>query len=137
MIPEKERDAGERVLRVERLVATLLRFGVIAAFLFITGGMLLSALHQPQLIFSRAEYLRLLSPGAAFPRTVSEVAGGLVHLHGPAVTTAGILLLLTLPALRVLLTGVIFAVQKDRIFVLITFGVLLLLALSVALGKIA
>lgn len=125
----------DRVLQVERAVTVILRIGVIVSLAVIVAGMLLTALHHPEIFFSHDELKRLVSPGAAFPHTLSDVKQGIAALQGRAVTTAGLLLLLLLPVARVALTGLIFVFQKDRVFALITVVVLLLLVLSLVLGK--
>lgn len=125
----------DRVLRIERLVNVVLRVGVLASLAVIVAGMLLIALHHPKLLVSHYELSRLVVPGAAFPHTLAEVAQGIAALQGTAVVTAGLLLLLLLPVMRVALTGLIFIHQKDWIFVFITAAVLALLLLSLVLGR--
>ena len=125
----------DRVVRVEHGVTTVLRVGVALSLAVIAAGLLLSALHHPRLLLSREELVRLVEPGAAFPHTLHDVVRGVAGLHGQAVTTAGIIILLLLPPLRVALVGLTFVFQRDRIYVLVTLGVLGLLFLSLLLGQ--
>lgn len=64
-------------------------------------------------------------------------AGFLAPDWSASVTRAGIVLLIALPIARVAVTLVIFALQRDRIYVGITAFVLAVLLLSLFLGRAA
>lgn len=134
MKPEETGGTNIKVERVEHWVTLLLRVGVMASIVVIALGMLLCALHHPKLLYSPDELGRLFAPGGAYPKAFSQLAHGLAAFQGQAVMTCGLLILLLLPAMRVALAGLVFLYQRDRIFVVITCGVLLLLALSLVLG---
>jgi uncharacterized membrane protein len=55
---------------------------------------------------------------------------------GRSLTMVGLLLLMALPVARVALSLVLFAQRRDRVFTAITAGVLGLLVLSFALGRV-
>lgn len=136
MNPAPGESIHDRVIRVELATMLILRMGVLASLLVIGFGMLLNAIKDPAMLLAPGGLSHLVAPGAAFPHTIREVASGAVALHGEAVMMVGVLLLMTLPAIRVLLAGVVFLLQGDRVFVLITLCVLGLLACSLFLGKI-
>jgi hypothetical protein len=66
---------------------------------------------------------------------LGEVASGVLHLQGQAIVALGLVLLVATPVLRVAVSILAFAYQRDRAFILITSLVFLLLMLSFLLGK--
>ena len=95
------------------LSAAVILFGLIL-FPFSPGG------------FSSA---RLLS----FPQTLGEVWSGLLILRPQAVITLGLLLLIATPVVRVVVSVVAFALERDRRYVVITLAVLSILMISIFL----
>ncbi len=73
----------------------------------------------------------------SFPQTLSQVWAGLLVLHPQAIIALGLLLLIATPVMRVVVSIVAFALERDRRFVVITVLVLAILLLSnVLLGNI-
>ncbi len=66
-----------------------------------------------------------------FPQTFGEVWAGLLVLRPQAVIALGLLLLIATPVVRVAISILAFAVERDRRFVLITTVVLLILLFSI------
>lgn len=127
-------DAAASSARTERLISRVLRTGVYTSLTLISAGTLLSFARggyggQP------ADLARLTGPGGAFPRTLGWFTHGLATLDGQAVIVAGLLILILTPIVRVTVSLVGFARERDRTYVLITAAVLALLVLSFALGK--
>lgn len=60
---------------------------------------------------------------------------GLVGLHPQAFITLGLLLLIATPVMRVAVSVVAFAIEHDRLYVVITLVVLAILITSFILGK--
>jgi uncharacterized membrane protein len=127
---------AEEVRRVELLISHLLRGGVVLSLFVIVTGTVLSFVHHPQYVSSPTELQRLTRPGAAFPRTLSEVVAGVRDFRGQAITAAGLLLLIATPVVRVAVSILAFVYERDPAFVLITSVVLCLLLLSFWLGKV-
>ena len=77
--------------------------------------------------------LRLLGhlPYTTFPDTLAEVGAGLKAAQPTAIITAGLLVLLATPVLRVAVSIVAFAIEKDRTYVIITAIVLAILLFSI------
>jgi uncharacterized membrane protein len=69
------------------------------------------------------------------PHTVAAVVRGVGHGNGPALVMLGLLLLIATPVLRVMVSVISFAVERDRRFVLITLTVLIVLIGSFAVGS--
>lgn len=119
----------------EDTISSVLRIGVSTSLVLITAGTALSFLSRGGYGWDRADTGRLSGPGGAFPRSLSWLAQGVIHLDGQAVIVLGLALLIATPVIRVAVSTAAFHRQRDRAFVAITLAVLGLLALSLALGK--
>jgi len=128
--PGENRPAG-----AEDAISAILRIGVAASLLLIATGTLLSFLHGGDYGAGPPEVSRLVGSGGSFPRTASWLFGGLRRLDGQAVIVAGLLLLIATPVMRVGVSLIAFARERDRAYVSITAAVLILLLLSFALGN--
>ena len=138
--PEKEtnpKSTIEPIGSVEILISWLLRVGVVTSLSFVLIGLLLMFIHHPSYLVSVMDLQRLTSPGAAFPHTLRDVVNGLLAGRGQAVVAVGLLMLIVTPIMRVAVSIIAFALQRDRAFALITSGVLTILIISFVLGKIA
>ena len=130
--------SGPRSLQVEIVISELLRWGVYGSLLLLVVGTVVSFLHAGSYGSaggSAADLHRLITSGATFPRTLSWLGHGLLQCQGQAIIVAGLLLLIATPVIRVLVSIIAFAREKDRAFVVITTVVFLLLMVSFALGK--
>jgi uncharacterized membrane protein len=127
-------DAADSSARTERLISQVLRTGVYTSLILISAGTLLSFAHGGY-GGQAADLARLTGPRGAFPRTLGWFGHGLATLDGQAVIVAGLLILILTPIVRVTVSLVGFARERDRTYVLITAAVLALLILSFALGK--
>ena len=137
--PEKEPKSEidvEPIGGVEILISWLLRVGVVTSLSMIVIGLLLMFIHHPSYLISMMDLQRLTSPGAAFPHTLREVVDGLLVGRRQAVVAVGLLVLIVTPIMRVTVSIIGFALQRDRTFVLITSVVLTILIVSFVLGKI-
>jgi uncharacterized membrane protein len=119
----------------ERAISRILRIGVTASLVALTAGTLLAFIRGGGYGGQPAEVARLIGPAGAFPRTAAWILGGLLRLDGRAVIVTGLLLLIATPVLRVAVSIVSFAKERDRTFVVITSAVLGLLLLSLVLGR--
>lgn len=128
--PDHEPSAG-----TEKAISLVLRVGVTTSLVLIAAGTLVSFLGPGGYGSQAGELARLTGPGGAFPRSFSWLLGGLLHLNGSAVIVAGLILLIATPVLRVAVSIVSFAKERDRPFVVITSVVLGLLLLSLLLGR--
>ena len=121
--------------RMELAISSLLRIGVTVSLAVIVLGSIVAFLHHPDLARSTTELQRLTRPGAAVPQTLVDVLSGVEALNGPSIVALGLLLLILTPVLRVAVSIVTFARERDRLYVLITSAVLGLLVLSFLLGR--
>jgi uncharacterized membrane protein len=125
-----------RTHQVERVISVVLRGGVGLSLLLVIAGTLLSFTHHPTYMHSAPDLGQLTKPGAEFPHTLRGVMAGLREWHGQALVVVGLLVLVATPVARVAISILLFMIQKDRMFVIITTLVLALLLLSFFLGKV-
>lgn len=109
--------------QLERLVGKILRTGVIVSGLItLVGGIVYLASGPARVDYQtfRGEPLSL--------RRVSAIAADAAALHPRGIMQLGIVLLLATPLMRVILSAISFAIQKDVLYVVVTsmvFAVLL------------
>lgn len=117
------------VERMEIVIGTLLRWGVMASLALVIAGTAMS--------FATGRYAHAttaLTGGTAHPWTFAAIGHALLDWRGPAFIIAGLLLLISTPILRVVVSIVGFAIQRDAAFVAVTAVVLALLIVSFLIG---
>ena len=117
--------------KVELLISSLLRLGVILSLTLIVLGTAVAFMQHPEYLSERSR-----APRSAVLKSLSDVGVGLSALKGDAIVTLGILLLIATPVLRVGVSVFAFIYQSDRLYTLITATVFCLLLLSFVLGKV-
>lgn len=132
--PDPATGGTEIIGRVELLMSGLLRGGVLLSLVLVLTGLVIMFVHHPSYLHSVEALQRLTSPGAAFPQTLAGVAEGVRTGHGQAVVIVGLLVLIATPVLRVAVSVVVFAIERDWVFVVVTALVLAVLLVSFALG---
>jgi uncharacterized membrane protein len=112
--------------RVEQIIGTLLRVGVLAsALVVLLGGALYIAQEgrtQPNFHTFHGEPENL--------RSVPAVVQGAGKLQSRAIIQLGLLLLILTPIARVVFSAFAFALERDRMYVVITLIVLAVLLYS-------
>jgi uncharacterized membrane protein len=115
----------------EQLIGRLLQTGVLlAAAVTLVGGALLLAQHGSS--------APAFSDFRGQPGNLTSIIGilrGVRAGQSDAIVQLGIVLLIATPIARVAFTLVVFALQRDRIYVFITLFVLMLLLYGLLLGK--
>lgn len=127
-------DDSHRAGRVEIAISTLLRTGVICSITIILFGMILGYARHRAEVNDSAQLSSLLSRDGDFPHSLREVARGVLNLQSQAIIALGLLVLIITPVMRVAMSIIVFALQRDRVFVVITCIVLGLLITSFLLG---
>lgn len=118
---------------VEQLVGNLLRIGVlIAAAITLIGGIMLLIQHGG----IRADYHVFVSQPAML-RSVGGIIRGAISLDSRAIVQLGLLVLIATPIARVAFSLVAFAIQRDRLYVVITLIVLGILLYSLLFSTVA
>lgn len=115
-------------------ISTLLRGGVLLSVSVIVLGLVLTFLSNPSYVTSRDALGSLTSADHTYPHTIREVLTEARAREGEAVVMVGLLLLVATPVARVAFSIAVFLIMRDRVYVLITATVLLLLLASFVLG---
>lgn len=119
---------------VDTAISRLLRFGVISSIVVITIGLVLTFLHHPEYLRSRTALGQLTEAEAMYPHHLVDVVRQAGEGSGQAIVMLGLLLLIATPVARVAFSIIAFAVERDRLYVVITSVVLLALLVSFAIG---
>ena len=116
--------------RVERVIGTLLRWGVIlAAAVVLAGGVMYLARYG-----STIPDYRVFRGEPSDLRNVSGIVTGAVSWHSRGLILFGLLLLIATPVARVAFSVVAFALQRDRAYVVVTLIVLAVLLYSLGIA---
>lgn len=119
---------------IELLISMTLRIGVMLSVAVMLLGVIVTFVHHPNYFHSRPALGELTNSREIFANTIRAVLGGVRALHGQSIAMLGILLLIATPVVRVGISVVLFAAQRDRRYVLITAVVLALLLTSLMSG---
>ncbi len=116
--------------KIDIIISVLLRAGVIlSAFIVLTGGVIyLSESWNAAVNYNvfKGEAGDLRSPAGIVKEALSFKARGLIQL--------GLLILIATPVMRVLFTVLVFLLQRDKIYIIVTIIVLGLLIFSIMGG---
>jgi len=117
---------------MQNVIGWILRGGVILSMtVVVIGGVLFLWRHggsSPDFHnFTKVPYF-ISSPGGVFE--------GIMHWKGQAIIQLGIMILIATPILRVAFAVIAFALEKDRLYTLISLLVLLIIAASMLTGSI-
>ena len=118
--------------QVDQIIGNLLRIGVTAsALVVLTGGVAYLIFHP-----GATENLRVFSGEPAELRNVPAIIKGSLALHSVQIIQVGLLLLIITPVARVIFSVAVFALQRDRTYVVVTLIVLSLLLYSILGGRV-
>lgn len=119
------------------LISRLLRTGVAVSALLVVSGMILVFHHHPDYRSSKDELRALTSASTPYPHTIPDVLRSVRDGRGQGIAMLGLLLLIATPVARVAVSIVLFAIERDWQYVIITMLVLALLVLSFVLGAVS
>jgi uncharacterized membrane protein len=117
--------------RVEQTIGHLLRAGLAAAAALVIAGAALYLVHHGTEI---PDY-RVFRGEPADLRGLGGILAGAFDLRGRGLIQLGILVLLATPVARVLFSVVAFALERDTLYVGVTFFVLAVLLYSILGGS--
>jgi uncharacterized membrane protein len=116
--------------QVDQILGNLLRIGVIIATIVAAiGGVLYLAQHG----LDQADY-HVFRGEPTELRRVGGIVRGALGLNARAVVQLGLVLLIATPVARVAMSLVAFALQRDRVYIVVTSIVLALLIFSLTGG---
>jgi uncharacterized membrane protein len=118
--------------RLEAIIGNLLRAGVVIAAIMTSIGGVIYLAHSGE---SPAHY-GLFRGEPANLRQVAGVLSDACSGDGPGIMQLGLLVLIATPVARVAFSLAAFAVQRDRLYVVVTLTVLAVLTFSMAGGHI-
>ena len=111
---------------IDLSVAGMLRFGVTLAAIVVMAGGVLYLRHPLSAIPDYSHF----NAGGVSRKTISGVFHGLLQLNATSIIQFGLILLIATPVARVVFCVVGFARQRDRLYVLISSVVLVILVYS-------
>ncbi len=112
--------------RLETIIGRLLQIGVLLAATTVLAG---GVLYLVQSHAGRVDY-RAFAPGSPDLRTLSGIVLSAFHFQSLGLIQLGLLLLIATPVARVALAVVGFALERDRLYTVVSLIVLLILAFS-------
>ncbi|MDA4111803.1 MAG: DUF1634 domain-containing protein [Thaumarchaeota archaeon] len=142
MRPDSEEDRSfdkKRYARMQTVLARTLLYGVVLSTVIIVIGLAAMALSNKTgyLCDNSGDSLNCLLnynpsaiPHGDYPNNLVALASGLEQLKPFSIIQLGVLVLLATPVIRVTASLILFSIEKDRSFVLITLFVLLVLLFS-------
>ncbi len=123
---QKSRTSITHTTASTTVISWILQGGVIISSTFIVFGLCLLPTRAGGLSPQRV---------LDFPRTVADVWNGLLIFRPQSIIVVGLILLIATPVVRVAVSVVAFALERDYRYVVITLVVLAILILSFLLGK--
>jgi uncharacterized membrane protein len=133
-IPASEKPTGNfKDADMQSVIGWILRVGVIVSMaVVVLGGIIFLWRHGHSIpdfhTFKKIPYFISSSEG---------VFEGVIHGKGQAIVQLGIMILIATPVMRVVFAVIAFALEKDRLYMLISLLVLLIILASMLTGRIA
>jgi uncharacterized membrane protein len=112
--------------RLETMIGRLLQIGVLLAAVTVLAG---GVLYLVQSHSGRVDY-RSFVPGSPYLLSLSGIVLSAAHFESLGLIQLGLLLLIATPVARVALAVVGFALERDRLYTIVSLIVLLILAFS-------
>lgn len=122
---DEVRNENSKIEEVELIISNLLRIGVLVSAIIIFIGLAMF------LITGNSGY-----PGSYFPSSPVEIIKGFAVLKPYAIILTGLIILILTPVFRVGVSIIVFAKEKDYLYVKITLIVFIILLISFILGKV-
>jgi uncharacterized membrane protein len=128
------------LLRMELLIAQLLRVGVILSFVILAIGIsaviVTGQTGYDQIRLDDLNSIVQFREGhAPFPNSLGDIETGILLLKPYAIIALGLIVLIAIPVFRVAVSVIAFVWERDWLYVFITAFVLAMLLLSFAIGE--
>lgn len=120
-----------KIFSIEIWISNLLRLGVIFCGMIVILGW---ALGWQELSLNLQSLMQIGSSNVYAPPPIHSLVSQAIRLDPQALISCGVFILIFLPILRVILTGIFFLVEKDFVFVGLSLTVLVLLFVGLILG---
>ena len=126
----------KEVSRVERAISVVLRVGVLTSLTVVVAGLVITFLQHPSYVSSTAlQHDVVKGRHVSIPHTVGQLVSGLAARQGTAIVALGLVVLLLTPVTRVAVSMVLFVLEHDRRYAVITAVVLSVLIASFFIGR--
>lgn len=112
--------------RLETIIGRLLQIGVLAAAATVLAGGILYLIQNPT---GRVNY-RTFVPGSSHLNSFAGIVHSAAHLESLGLIQFGLLLLIATPVARVAMAVVGFALERDRLYTVVSLIVLVILLFS-------
>jgi uncharacterized membrane protein len=112
--------------RVDQILGTLLQTGVMVSGLVVLAGGILYLLHNGHVAVHYESFSADREAFRGFALTVGDALRG----NGRAIIECGLLLLIATPVARVVFSIVAFALERERLYIVVTLIVFLILIYS-------
>ncbi len=131
---------NEDLVRIELLIAQLLRIGVLLSFVILAigiGAVLLTGqtgydqIHLDDL----QSIIQYTGKHPYFPNTLGDIVAGILMLKPYGIIALGLVILIAIPVMRVAISVIAFAMEHDWLYVAITAFVLTMLIVSFLIGE--
>ena len=119
--PQQKKPSGQENITTA-IIGWILLIGVLISAAVILFGLALLAFHPAEISTRNLQ---------DFPQTLGAVWSGTLALQPQAIIVLGLLLLIATPVLRVAVSVIAFAIERDRRYVVITLIVLAILLFSI------
>ncbi len=116
---------------IEQFIGTLLRYGVVSASIVaFVGGILYLFVHGMEIM---PDYSSFHSESASYTH-LSGIIKGVISGKAREIIQLGVVILILTPIMRIVCSLFSFAIEKDRMYVIITFIVLCVILFSMFSG---
>jgi len=122
------------VRHVETAISYILRVGVVLSISLIVLGIAITHVRHPEFRTETMPLDAVSKVAPDFPHTASDTLFYMEHFRGRGFVVAGILILILTPVASTIASIVAYARLKDRAFVLISVGILLVLLIGFYIG---
>ncbi|MGJ7031814.1 DUF1634 domain-containing protein [Niabella hirudinis] len=116
---------------LQTIIGTLLRYGVwLALSIGAIGGAVYLVKHGREPM----HYASFTETDKSIGQLLKEMIAGIESHSGTSIIFLGIILLFLTPALRLVFSFIAFLIEKDYLYVLVTFIVMAIIGVSISLG---
>ena len=130
----------DKTWQIELFIARLLRWGVMLSFVIVAIGIgaviVTGQTGYSQIRLDDVNSIVQYRVHPDFPSTLGEVFSGVLNLKPYSIIVLGLLVLITIPVMRVTVSVFAFALERDWLYVGITAFVLIVLMVSFAIGEV-
>jgi uncharacterized membrane protein len=111
---------------MQQLIGNILRYGVLCSALFVLAGGLIYFLGPDQPVMDYTHFSGAMDNW----HSIGGIMSGVSALNGAAIIQLGVMILIATPIARVLCSLLVFAIEKDYLYVVITLIVLSIIIYS-------